>query len=190
MAESRPTRPWSALSDADLLRAGGADAFEAFYVRHVDWVLGMLARRTRDPHLAADLCAETFAAALRTRRRFTPRAADGDARSWLFTIALSKHNDALRKGKADDRARRALGMERVVPSDESLARIERLGESAPALALLDELPEDQRDAVRARVLDDRDYDELAGELAVSEAVARKRVSRGLGTLRKRMGREG
>ena len=58
------------------------------------------------------------------------------------------------------------------------------------MRLLDALPPDQREAVRARVLEDLDYRELGARLHVSPAVARKRVSRGLSTLRRRIQHEG
>jgi RNA polymerase sigma factor (sigma-70 family) len=58
------------------------------------------------------------------------------------------------------------------------------------MRLLAELPPDQREAVRARVLEDLDYRELAARLRVSPAVARKRVSRGLHTLRRHIQHEG
>ena len=48
------------------------------------------------------------------------------------------------------------------------------------------LPADQRDAVALRVLLDQDYSELADAAGVTEAVARKRVSRGLTALRARL----
>jgi RNA polymerase sigma-70 factor (ECF subfamily) len=52
--------------------------------------------------------------------------------------------------------------------------------------LLDGLPAEQRDAVRERVLEERDYPEIAARLRCSEQVVRKRVSRGLTALRARM----
>jgi hypothetical protein len=54
-------------TDGELLRlvAGGdRAAFSTLYVRHETIVAGYLVRRTRDPELAADLTAETFAAAI------------------------------------------------------------------------------------------------------------------------------
>jgi RNA polymerase sigma-70 factor (ECF subfamily) len=56
-----------------------------------------------------------------------------------------------------------------------------------ASVALAELPSDQRAAIAAHVIDDRGYPELAGELQTSEAAVRQRVSRGLATLRRRMG---
>ena len=171
-------------TDDELLAMDGSDAFAYFYRRHVEWVLGMLARRSGDPELAADLCAEVFAAAYLHRKRFTPR--DGTANGWLFRIAQNKLRDSLRRRKAEQRACVRLGLERPELDDSDLAEIERLGESARLVRLVEELPGDQRDVVRARIIDERDYEDIAGELAVSEAVVRKRVSRGLTRMRKGM----
>jgi RNA polymerase sigma-70 factor (ECF subfamily) len=170
-------------SDEDLLSAADARSFEEFYLRHVDVVLGYFARRTGDAELAADLVSETFAAALAGRRRYRPRK--GAAASWLFGIASRKLADAQRKGYAERRMCRKLGMERIDLTDADIAHIEALGESG---ALLAGLPADQEFAVRAHVIDERGYGEIAGELQTSEAVVRKRVSRGLATARRKIGR--
>ena len=59
-------------SDEDLLSAGDGATFELFYRRYADRMLGYFVRRTHDAELAADLTAETFAAALTSRRRPHP----------------------------------------------------------------------------------------------------------------------
>ena len=172
-------------SDDDLLAAGDEESYALFYQRHVDWVLGFLARRTRDPELAADITAEVFAAALIARHRFRPR--DGTANTWLFRIASNRLADAMRRGQAETRARRRLEMQPVLPTPSDIEMIEALAADLEVLAVVDELAPEQRAAVRARVLDERGYDEIAADLGVSEAVVRKRVSRGLGALRDRLG---
>ena len=55
-------------TDEELLAGADPAAFEAFYRRHAETVLGALARRSGDPALAAELTAETFAVALRIFR--------------------------------------------------------------------------------------------------------------------------
>jgi DNA-directed RNA polymerase specialized sigma24 family protein len=72
-----------------------------------------------------------------------------------------------------------------VGSRDDLERIDELGARAPldSLALLDALPAQQRAAVRGRVIDGRDYEDLARECDCSELVVRQRVSRGLRALR-------
>jgi RNA polymerase sigma factor (sigma-70 family) len=177
----------STQTDEELLSAADPDAFELFYRRWVERMLGYLVRRTRDPELAADLTAETFAAALAGRGRYDPRR--GAASAWLFGIAANQLAFAQRRGYAERRARRRLGMERIELDDENLARIERLGESAAATVLVERLAPEQREAITAHVVDGRGYDDIARELDTSEAVVRKRVSRGLAHVRARIGRE-
>ena len=171
-------------TDEDLLISGDPEDFGRFYDRYVDMLLGYYARRVRDPEVAADLTAETFAAALAARRRV--RRASTPAVAWLFGIAQHKLADYRRRGAAEDRIRRRLGVERPSVGEEDRELIALLGRDA-AWQLIDELPPDQRDAVRAHVLEDRAYGEIAVAADTSEAVVRKRVSRGLGALRSRMG---
>jgi RNA polymerase sigma factor (sigma-70 family) len=133
--------------------------------------------------LAADLTAETFAQALVSRRTFD--SARGEPRAWLYGIAWRVLADSLERGRVRDRARRRLGVERLQLDDEAIARIDELTGDV-ALAALEGLPEDQRLAVRGRVLEEAEYDELARALRCSPSVVRQRVSRGLRTLRGRL----
>lgn len=171
-------------NDDDLLLSGDPEDFGHFYDRYVDMLLGYFARRVHDPEVAADLTAETFAAALAARKRF--QRARTPAVAWLFGIAQHKLADYRRRGAAEDRMRRRLGIERVPLDAEDADLITLLGRDA-AWQLIDELPADQREAVRAHVLEDRGYGEIALELSTSEAAVRKRVSRGLGALRGKLG---
>jgi RNA polymerase sigma factor (sigma-70 family) len=176
-------------ADEALLVAGrrDAEAFGVFYRRRVDAVLAFFLRRTDDRELAADLTAETFAAALAALPRYRPQRSS--ALAWLFTIAHHKLVDSLRRGQVEDRARRRLRLERLEFSDEDIERVEQRAASAAgdaALLTLERLSADQRVAVKGRVLEEADYEELAGRLQCSESVVRKRVSRGLAELRTRM----
>ncbi len=157
------------------------EAFAAFYRRHEPALLGYFVRRTGDPELAADLAAETFAAALLGVKRFDARR--GPALAWTFGIAQHKLQRALEKGRVEDRARRRLGLPPLVLEDEALERVARLGGDARVDALLARLPEAQAEAVRARVIEERPYGSIAADVRCSESVIRQRVSRGLATLR-------
>jgi RNA polymerase sigma-70 factor, ECF subfamily len=156
-------------------------AFAVFYRRHEAAVLGYFMRRAQNAELAADLAAETFAAALLGARRYKPDRGEGLA--WLYGIARHRLMRSIEQGQVEDRARRKLALPRLEIDDDVAERIARLGAAARALELLEQLPPDQADAVRARVLDQRSYKEIAASVRVSEAVIRKRVSRGLVTLR-------
>lgn len=174
-------------TDEALLRATACrpEAFGEFYRRHEAAMLVFFVRRTRDAETAADLTAEVFAAALQSAHRFRP--GPQPAVAWLYAIANHKLASSRRRGRVADRARRRLGMEPIVLTDENLERVEALADAQRAGAvvdrLLDDLPADQREAIRLRVLDERGYDDIATELRASPAVIRQRVSRGLTALR-------
>ena len=183
-------RDWGSESDDRLLTAAVADpgAFAEFYGRYEQPMLAFFVHRTHEPELAADLTAEVFAAALAAARRFRPGGAP--AASWLFGIAQHKLAKSRRRGVVEDRARRKLRMPPLVLEDEDIERIDRLvGGASEVVSLFERLPLALRDAVGARVLDERSYEEIAGELRCSPAVVRKRVSRGLARLREELGEE-
>lgn len=170
--------------DAELLSLARKEpeAFAAFYRRHVDRVLAFLMHRTQRADVALDLTAETFAAALASAPRYR---ADAPAEAWLYSIARHKLAHSMRRGKVEERTRQRLKMEPLGVDDAALELVERRAEagSSELLEHLRKLPADQRRAVEAHVLDERDYTEIAEELACSSSVVRQRVSRALRSLR-------
>jgi RNA polymerase sigma-70 factor (ECF subfamily) len=178
---------WVVISRVDDPGDWDPEAFGDLYRRHERSMAAFLLRRTRSAELAADLTSEVFAAALLAwRSGAAPRV---DEQAWLYGIAQHKLIDSYRRGRVQDEARRALEMRPTVISDESLARIEALTAETPVLELVGGLPAAQRAAVTARVVDEREYGDIAAELKLSEQVVRKRVSRGLARLRASMGAE-
>ncbi|HWD84129.1 MAG TPA: RNA polymerase sigma factor [Solirubrobacteraceae bacterium] len=162
------------------------DTFTRFYREFERPLLRFFWRATGRADLAADLTAETFASALESVDKFDPRLGRED--QWLFGIARNVLGKSWRQGRVETSARLRLGLPHLVLDDELIASIERLGEAdGEALMELARLPEKERDAVRARVIEEREYHEIAVELHCSEAVVRQRVSRGLRTLRARLG---
>jgi RNA polymerase sigma factor (sigma-70 family) len=185
MALSRDRSPAElAAPPRALPRKGDHHAFGRFYRQYEGPVMAYLRRRVASPELAADLTMEVFAAALTAIH--AERNPPDDAVGWLFGIARHKLVDARRRGHADDRARRRLGLEPVTLEDDELQRIDALADEGTVLALLEALPAQQRDAIRARVLHDREYDDIAREARASSTVIRQRVSRGLRNLRSQL----
>lgn len=173
------------MDDAELLLGTPNDPelFGIFYRRHEDAVLGYMARRARDTEAAADLTAETFAAALLHVRRFDPDR--GDARAWLFAIARNTLAKSIERGQALDRARRRLGIGHIELGPDVASLVEGLADDVQAQTSIGELPPDEAAALRARVIDGDTYEEIATDLNISMQAARKRVSRGLARLRAR-----
>ena len=160
-----------------------AEAFAQFYRHHVRGVLAYFRRRVPDAETAADLTAETFAAALEGRRRYAPER--GPAAAWLYGIARRRLIALQRRGRVERGARRRMGMARIELTDEMLERVEAIADAELARVdvALAALPDDQAAAVRARVLEDRGYEDIAAAERVTEPTARQRVSRGLAALR-------
>jgi RNA polymerase sigma factor (sigma-70 family) len=170
-------------NDADSLLDARRDpeAFALFYRRHNTRVLRYFAARTPTPEAAADLTAETFAAAFAALDRYRP--ARGPAVVWLFAIAHNLLHDAYRRGVVSARARERLALEPLWLDDDDIQRIQELTGVPSVEQMLEGLSEDERSAIRARILDERSYDEIATALQCSTSVIRKRVSRGLARLR-------
>jgi RNA polymerase sigma-70 factor (ECF subfamily) len=173
-------------SDEHLLAAIAAcdeRAFCVFYRRHLPLVVGWGVRRTGDPELAADMTAEVFAAVLVSAARYQPT--HESAAGWLLGIGRNVLGHSVRRGQVDARARARVGASRLTVEDEDLALVLELADAQTGAAddLLAELPVAERTAVHARVIEERDYCEIARSLGCSEMVVRKRVSRGLARLR-------
>lgn len=164
----------------------GPQAFGQIYERYEAELLRFFLHATGRAELAADLTAETFARAIEVIAKYDPTR--GRADQWLFGIARHILKESYRRGRVDAAARERLGFPRLVLDDHAVEVISRLGTGVATLALA-ELPDEQREAIEARVLHERDYDEIAGELCCSEAVVRQRVSRGLRALRTRLAGE-
>ncbi len=160
---------------------GDPEAFVAFYRRNLAAVLGYFMRRTDDPELTADLTAEVFAAALLGAERYRP--GERPALAWLYGIAAHKLADSRRRGRVEDEARRRLAMEPLAIDDAELARVAEMADVGSAESAVQALPAAQRDAVLARVVDERSYAEIASQMRCSELLVRQRVSRGLRALR-------
>jgi RNA polymerase sigma factor (sigma-70 family) len=169
-------------SDEELLASGRAEDFGELYERTYPLIRAYLRRCVgARPDLVLDLVAETFARALERREQFDPDR--GPAAVWLLGIASHLLVDTTRRGRVADQSRRRLGMERIKVDDDQLELIERESDSSLQRAL-NRLPDEQREAVEQRVLQEDSYADIAKQVGCSEQVVRKRVSRALSALRR------
>jgi RNA polymerase sigma factor (sigma-70 family) len=156
--------------------------FETLYDASAERLLVYFARRTLDPDTALDLWAETLAQAYAGWLRFRGSTSD-EAIAWLYAIAANQWAGYLRRGYAERRALRRLGVARPELAADDIERLEELA-GLGALrsrvgSALGSLPLDQQEALRLRVVEELPYAEVAERLNVTEPTARARVSRGL-----------
>jgi RNA polymerase sigma factor (sigma-70 family) len=168
------------LDDLELLRSRDGADFGRFYERHVGAVASFLGPRVNGADIVFDLTGETFARALEHRDQFDP--ARGPAVAWLLGIARNLLIDSVRRSRVADESRVRLGIAPIQLDDEQLAGIEARS-LVDLRSLLGTLTADQREAVVRRFLLEESYTEIAARLSCSEQVVRKRVSRGLASLR-------
>jgi len=162
------------------------DAFGDFYEQMSPEVLCFFVTRTENPQRAIDLTHETFIKAFEHRREFRG-ASDEQAAAWLWRIARNELAQHWRSRSAELAAVERLGLEHVSLSDgevlegEQFIAADELREQIRRA--LEVLPEDQREVVRLRFLDDLSYEEIAQKLGVSNDAVRTRTSRALRALR-------
>lgn len=159
--------------------------FERLYDAEAESILRFFMGRTGSAEMAADLTAETFAAALESLESYKP--AKGSPRQWLFGIARHKLSRYVRWRRIDSRSRERLGMQPQVDLDkESRQQIEDLVDLKDQVNRMDQALESLSPklaaAVKLRVANELEYSEVAERLGISQAAARARVSRGLNQL--------
>lgn len=165
--------------DCDVHRIGDdPDAFEIFYREHLETVRRFVARRVSDPHLAADLTADVFVAAIDSASGYRPERASPGA--WLIGVARNVvAGEFRRQARVRDTERRAAGRRRLDP--DSLARIEeRLDaerETRRIYEALATLPRRERELMELVAVDGLSVTEAAALLGVKPGTARVRLHR-------------
>jgi RNA polymerase sigma factor (sigma-70 family) len=168
----------SAESDASVLARSidQPDCFAVLFDRHFAEVHRYLRRRLGDEP-AAELTAETFLQAFRSRQRFA--GGEASVRAWLFGIAanLVRMNHRTEERRLRAYARAAVGVSGYEPA---IAVEDRLDAEAlgPALALaLAELSPALREALVLHAWAELSHEEIAEALGCSKAAVRTRLSR-------------
>jgi len=138
-------------------------------------------RGSRDPD---DLASDVFLTVFDTLSTFS--GSESDFRSYLFSLAYRRLVDELRQ-----RARRGETVQwlpehdaRAEPSAEDAAS-ERFADSS-VLALLDGLPEDQRNVMVLRIVSDLTVDQIADVLGKKPGAVKALQRRALNSLRKKV----
>ncbi|MCW2985973.1 MAG: polymerase sigma factor [Conexibacter sp.] len=161
--------------------------FADVYVDYHEQVLRFFARRTLDPETAFDLMAETFAELFAHIDAFRGESEE-QGRAWMWTVARHQLYRWRERGIVEKRSIERLGVPIATLGQVEYERIEDLADLQrvrPQLEkAMDQLASEQRQALQLRVLEHREYDDIARECGASAQVIRARVSRGLRQLAK------
>ena len=158
--------------------ATDADAFEVFYRENLETVRRVVARRVADPHLAADLTAEIFVAAIESASSYRPDR--GVPVAWLVGVARHVVAAELRRQSRDRAVVSRISGRRLLDGD-SLTRIEeRIDAERQARKLyhaLAALPRRDRALMELVAIDGLSITEAAAVLGVKPGTARVRLYR-------------
>lgn len=168
--------------------ASDARAFEAFYRRHFDAVRRFVVRRVDDPHLAADLIADVFLAAIDSAPSYRPSI--GDPRRWLYGVARNVVAGERRRSARELRATTRISGRALVDSDDLADLLERIDAEAQARRLyeaMDQLSDDDRGLMELVALEGLSVRDAAKLLGLSQVAARVRLHRARRALQSRLG---
>lgn len=163
-------------SDEELMvlyQNGTLIAFNELFKRHSGKVFGYLLKRVRKEELAADLSQEVFVKLHKSKHLYNSSL---PALPWIFSVTNSVLLDFVKKRSE------------AVTED---GAIERLADSFSTVQpvpieiepYLDRLPDQQRDAIRMRYIDEQSFEAISAALETSPDNVRKIVSRGIKNLK-------
>lgn len=184
---AEPVVPFDA--DRPAVEAARRDprAFEPLYRKYVAQVYSFAVYETRDRNVAEDVTEQVFLRALAALPRFREQGegVDSTFRAWLFTIArrtLANERRTQRRhpvAPLDAAAFVAAGRD---PADVAADRVEL----DRAWDAIDDLPDDRRQAVVLRLVNELTAKEIGDIMGRSEGAVRVLIHRGLTTVRARM----
>ncbi len=191
MSRTEPAQVDESRADPDLaaVRAAQDDraAFAVLYRRYLDRVYGYAFYQLGDHHDAEDATERTFLAALAALAEF--RDTGSTFRAWLFRIA---HNTIANAHRT--RARRPTvalpeAWDRSAPDADPARLVGRGEELRELLALIDQLPDDRRQVILLRFVDELTSREIGVVLERSEGAVRVLLHRALRELAGRLAEE-
>lgn len=171
--------------DAALIAAsieGDPEAFTQLVRRHEDAVFNMSYRMLSHREDARDICQEIFLTVFNRMREFR---GDSQFGTWIFRIAVNRCRDELRRRKTVKHTRPvaldpdALDPDVLAPAREPSAEAVARGKELEVIVsdCIASLPDDLREMIVLRDVQDLTYDEIAQVLDVPLGTVRSRLSR-------------
>lgn len=166
---------WALLREAPR----NAEALDALYRRHRDYVFRLAWGFTASRDLAGDVVQEVFMRLMSRRLRWRRRAA---FRTWLYGLVRNVSREQRRRqGRESDGAESRLATAVAADSAETEQRLAELA------GLLGTLPEKQREAVVLRLLEGLSTAETAALMGCREGTVKAHLHKATVALRARLG---
>jgi RNA polymerase sigma-70 factor (ECF subfamily) len=164
---------WAAAVDGD------AGAFGALFERHSRAVYNFAFRSTANWATAEDAASDVFLTAWRRRGDVVFTTESGSVLPWLLGVAANQLRNQRRSGRRASAALGRLNAREVQPdhSDETVGRIADEAQMADVQAVVEQLPQHERDVLALCAWAGLDYEEAAIALAVPVGTVRSRLSR-------------
>lgn len=161
------------------------DAFEPLYRKYVAQIYNLALYETRDPHAAEDVTEQTFLRALSSLHGFREQGQGDEStfRVWLFTIARNVIANLRRTRRRRPDAPLEAALEVAAPDDTAASAENRL-EARRAWAAIMELPEERRQAIVLRFVDELSAREIGDVMGKSEGAVRVLIHRALASVRR------
>jgi RNA polymerase sigma-70 factor (ECF subfamily) len=176
------TRPESLDADRVAVDAARRDPlrFEPLYRKYVAQVYSFALYETRDHHAAEDVTEQVFLQALRGLPSFAERAVDDGStfRAWLFRICRNTIANERRHGRRHPVAPLDQAAE-VAASDDTEATVVTRDEMTRAWRAVDALPEERRQALLLRFVEEMSAREIGEVMGRSEGAVRVLIHRAL-----------
>ena len=165
-------------------------AFERLYAEYVKPLFRFFLYRIGDRTVAEDVVADTFERLFRARRRFNPRR--GSESAWVYSVALNRLRDHLRRGESESRALSKAALEGEPwevegPSGAAERAIEAVETKETVLAAMGRLSNEEREAIALRYGADLTLDETARLIGEARTTVDGRIYRALRKLRSQLG---
>jgi RNA polymerase sigma-70 factor (ECF subfamily) len=152
--------------------------FGDLYEIHFERIYAFIARRVRDRDTAEDLTSDVFHKALAGLRNYESRGAPFAA--WLIRIAANAVADQYKRA-----AREAPGSE-AASEPAAQPDLEATEHRAHLFRLVSQLPDDQRQVIFQRFVEQRSIREIAQQFGRSEGAVKQLQFRAIQNLRARM----
>ena len=180
--------PWSGMTDEEVMLRFQEDdpqAFDELVRRYKDRLYTFIQQMVRNPPLAQDILQESFIRLWRHKMKYRNIARFS---TWFFTIAANLVRSEMRRQAREPRvdleprdpSERAIELPHPGPSVD--AQVHRNMTVEKVRAAIDQLPDEFREVILLREIEELSYEEIVEMLRVPLGTVKSRINRARGRL--------